>query len=223
VIQRPPLATLLASLVAHGGALSILFFLVSGESHPACSSSTSRRSRSATHPSRWPNASPRRLEVERRALRRVRPARIRRDPGPSGAAPNVSSQSAEPPPPATPAPSSEPGPCESALRLRPRPTSLASPSPRLPSRRRVRPLRRWWLGASDTRPRSPHELRRGRRRPRRLRGRPGWRRSHDARHWYGEPGPRRSRRYRSGAERKPVGGAPGAEYGATWPPSDGAS
>src|SRR6267378_3264987 len=34
VIQRPPLATLLGSLVAHGGVLAILFFLVSEETHP---------------------------------------------------------------------------------------------------------------------------------------------------------------------------------------------
>jgi periplasmic protein TonB len=34
MIPRPPLATLLASLVAHGGAVALLFFLVSGESHP---------------------------------------------------------------------------------------------------------------------------------------------------------------------------------------------
>jgi len=34
VIQRPPLATLLASLAAHGGVVAILFFLVSGETHP---------------------------------------------------------------------------------------------------------------------------------------------------------------------------------------------
>ena len=32
--HRPPVATLLASLAAHGGAVAILFFLVSGESHP---------------------------------------------------------------------------------------------------------------------------------------------------------------------------------------------
>jgi periplasmic protein TonB len=35
VIPRPPVATLLASLAAHGGVLAILFFLVSGESHPS--------------------------------------------------------------------------------------------------------------------------------------------------------------------------------------------
>jgi protein TonB len=35
VIPRLPLATLLASLAAHGGAVAILFFLVSGESHPS--------------------------------------------------------------------------------------------------------------------------------------------------------------------------------------------
>src|SRR5262245_66513233 len=34
VRQRPPVATLLASLAAHGGAVALLFFLVSGESHP---------------------------------------------------------------------------------------------------------------------------------------------------------------------------------------------
>ena len=34
MIHRPPMATLLASLVAHGGAVATLFFLVSGESHP---------------------------------------------------------------------------------------------------------------------------------------------------------------------------------------------
>ena len=34
MIRRPPLATLFASLVAHGGALATLFFVVSGESHP---------------------------------------------------------------------------------------------------------------------------------------------------------------------------------------------
>jgi periplasmic protein TonB len=33
-MHRPPMATLLASLVAHGGAVATLFFLVSGESHP---------------------------------------------------------------------------------------------------------------------------------------------------------------------------------------------
>ena len=32
--QRPPVATLLASLAAHGGAVALLFFLVSGESRP---------------------------------------------------------------------------------------------------------------------------------------------------------------------------------------------
>jgi protein TonB len=35
VRHRPPLATLLASLAAHGGAVALLFFLVSGESHPS--------------------------------------------------------------------------------------------------------------------------------------------------------------------------------------------
>src|SRR5215470_10441722 len=34
VRHRPPVATLLASLAAHGGAVALLFFLVSGESHP---------------------------------------------------------------------------------------------------------------------------------------------------------------------------------------------
>ena len=34
MIRRPPVATLLASLIAHGGALAIVFFLVSGESNP---------------------------------------------------------------------------------------------------------------------------------------------------------------------------------------------
>jgi protein TonB len=34
VIHRPPVTTLLASLIAHGGAVATLFFLVSGESHP---------------------------------------------------------------------------------------------------------------------------------------------------------------------------------------------
>src|SRR5438093_375003 len=34
VRHRPPVATLLASLAAHGGALATLFFLVSGESNP---------------------------------------------------------------------------------------------------------------------------------------------------------------------------------------------
>jgi protein TonB len=33
-MPRPPVVTLLASLVAHGGLLAIVFFLVSGESHP---------------------------------------------------------------------------------------------------------------------------------------------------------------------------------------------
>ena len=33
--RRPPVATLLASLAAHGGAVALLFFLVSGESHPS--------------------------------------------------------------------------------------------------------------------------------------------------------------------------------------------
>jgi len=33
-MPRPPMATLLASLVAHGGLLAIVFFLVSGESNP---------------------------------------------------------------------------------------------------------------------------------------------------------------------------------------------
>ena len=32
--HRPPVVTLLASLAAHGGAVALLFFLVSGESHP---------------------------------------------------------------------------------------------------------------------------------------------------------------------------------------------
>jgi protein TonB len=35
VRHRPPVATLLASLAAHGGAVALLFFLVSGESHPS--------------------------------------------------------------------------------------------------------------------------------------------------------------------------------------------
>lgn len=35
MIPRLPMATLLASLAAHGGAVAILFFLVSGESHPS--------------------------------------------------------------------------------------------------------------------------------------------------------------------------------------------
>ncbi len=35
MIQRPPLLTLLASLVAHGGAVALLFVLTSGESHPS--------------------------------------------------------------------------------------------------------------------------------------------------------------------------------------------
>ena len=35
MIQRPAVATLLASLAAHGGVVAILFFLTSGESHPS--------------------------------------------------------------------------------------------------------------------------------------------------------------------------------------------
>jgi protein TonB len=35
VRHRPPVATLLASLAAHGGAVALLLFLVSGESHPS--------------------------------------------------------------------------------------------------------------------------------------------------------------------------------------------
>jgi len=107
VIQRPPLATLLGSLVAHGGVLAILFFLVSEETHPGVLlidlEAVSERDAPGAAAERPPVAAGGGAKSAGSGS-----ARQRRDSARSSAAPSASSQSEASPSPVAPAPPSEP-------------------------------------------------------------------------------------------------------------------
>jgi len=115
VIRRPPLATLCASLVAHGGLLALLFFLVSGESHP----SVLFIDLGAVAERESPVAAERADAAARGGSKSAAPGSTQRDPARPSAAPSASPQPAAPSAPVAP-PSSEPEP----MRER-----AASPSP----------------------------------------------------------------------------------------------
>ena len=107
MIQRPPLATLLGSLVAHGGVLAILFFLVSEETHPGVLlidlEAVSERDAPGAAAERPPVAAGGGAKSAGSGS-----ARQRRDSARSSAAPSASSQSEASPSPVAPAPPSEP-------------------------------------------------------------------------------------------------------------------
>jgi protein TonB len=109
MIARPMLATLLASLVAHGGAVAVLFFLVSGESHPGAlfidlEAVTEREAPVAPVEPR-PASRGGAAGASSQAARRARPASAR-----SGAAPGAAPAAPTPPPAAAPARPPEPEP-----------------------------------------------------------------------------------------------------------------
>lgn len=110
MIQRPPLATLLGSLVAHGGVLAILFFLVSGETHPGVLlidlEAVSERDAPGAAAERPPEAAGGGAKSATAGSAR----QTRRNSAQPSAAPNASWQPAAPPAPVAPAPSSEPEP-----------------------------------------------------------------------------------------------------------------
>jgi protein TonB len=100
MIARAPLATLLASLLAHGGAVTLLFFLVSGESHPGVLF----------------------IELEAVAEREAPVAPVEPRPAPGGGAAVASSQAARRARP-------ESAPSAAAPSAAPTPALPASPSP----------------------------------------------------------------------------------------------
>jgi len=106
VIRRPPLATLCASLVAHGGVLALLFFLVSGESHP----SVLFIDLEAIAERESPIAAERPDAAARGGSKSAAPGSTRRDSARPSAPPSASPQPAAPPAPVAPPPSSEPEP-----------------------------------------------------------------------------------------------------------------
>jgi len=109
VIQRPPLATLLGSLVAHGGVLAILFFLVSGETHPGVLliDLEAVSERDAPEAAERPPAA---AGGGAKSATAGSARQTRRNSAQPSAAPNASWQPAAPPAPVAPAPSSEPEP-----------------------------------------------------------------------------------------------------------------
>jgi len=116
VIRRPPLATLCASLVAHGGVLALLFFLVSGESHP----SVLFIDLEAIAERESPIAAERPDAAARGGSKSAAPGSTRRDSARPSAPPSASPQPTAPWAPVAPAPSSEPKPVRERA---------ASPSP----------------------------------------------------------------------------------------------
>ena len=115
MIRRPPLATLCASLVAHGGVLALLFFLVSGESHP----SVLFIDLEAVAERESPVAAGRADSGARGGSKSAAPGSTQRDTARPSAAPSASPQPTAPPAPVAP-PSSEPEPVRERV---------ASPSP----------------------------------------------------------------------------------------------
>jgi periplasmic protein TonB len=109
VIRRPPLATLFASLVAHGGVLALLFFLVSGESHPSVLfidlEAVAERGAPVTTKQPAAEAGGGAKSAAPGSARQTRRDSVR-----PSAAPSAAPQPAAPPAPGTPAPSSEPEP-----------------------------------------------------------------------------------------------------------------
>jgi protein TonB len=109
MIARPPLATLLASLVAHGGVVAVLYFFVSGESHPGAlfidlEAVTEREAPVAPVEPR-PASGGGAAVASSQAARRARPESAR-----SGAAPSAAPAAPTPPPAAAPARQPEPEP-----------------------------------------------------------------------------------------------------------------
>ena len=129
MIQRPPLATLLASLVAHGGALAILFFLVSGESHPGVLfvdlEAVSERDAPVAAAERKPAAAGGGLR--RASIGSARPTG--RDAGRSAPASSPSSQAAALPSPVMPAPPPEPEPAREQEAALTQPREPRQPDP----------------------------------------------------------------------------------------------
>ena len=108
MIPRPPLLTLLASLIVHGGALAILFFVASGESHSSVLfvdlEAVSERELAAA-------VSERKRPAAEGDLRRARAGSARpieRDAGRPAPASSPAPSPAAPPSTVTPAPSPEP-------------------------------------------------------------------------------------------------------------------
>jgi len=107
VIQRLPLATLLASLAAHGGVIAILFLLVSGETHPSVLfiDLETLPERAAPGAGAVPSPGPAGGSTKRAASGSARPA----GRAPDRSAP-ASASSTAPPSPVAPAPPAEPVP-----------------------------------------------------------------------------------------------------------------
>lgn len=128
MIARRPLATLLASLVAHGGAVAVLFFLVSGESHPGAlfvdlEAVTEREAPVAPVEPR-PASRGGAAGASSPAARRARPESAR-----SGAAPGAAPAAPTPPPAAAPARQPEPAPAREPATAPTRAEPPATPAP----------------------------------------------------------------------------------------------
>jgi periplasmic protein TonB len=143
VIPRLPMATLLASLAVHGGAVAILFFLVSGESHPSVlfidlEAIEERRLPAATTAAGGsgemtgaPSGSPRAARSEAgRSSRPSAPAPARSSPAPS-AAPSEPEPAREPE--VSPAPAPEPRQPEPAVAVVPAREAAPDTPPRAES------------------------------------------------------------------------------------------
>jgi len=108
VIPRPPLLTLLASLIVHGGALATLFLLASGESHSSVlfvdlEAVSERELAAAVSERKRPAA-----EGDPRRARAGSARPIERDAGRPAPASSPAPSPAAPPSTVTPAPSPEP-------------------------------------------------------------------------------------------------------------------
>ena len=129
MIQRPPLATLLGSLVAHGGVLAILFFLVSEETHPGVLlidlEAVSERDAPGAAAERPPVAAGGGAKSAGSGSAR----QTRRDSARSSAAPGASSQSEASPSPVAPAPPAEPEPVRAHVTPPTQPDEPRQPEP----------------------------------------------------------------------------------------------
>ena len=136
MIPRLPMATLLASLAVHGGAVAILFFLVSGESHPSVlfidlEAIEERGLPAATTAAGGSAGSPRAARSEAgRSSRPSAPAPVRSSPAPS-AAPSEPEPAREPE--VSPAPAPEPRQPEPAVAVVPAREAAPDTPPRAES------------------------------------------------------------------------------------------